>query len=741
MDTKNEGQVTVDARKSLSDFQTKKATYFFQTNLDIERKGYLEKEDVEFYLLFHLTTVGKEGDEQLAKDLSLCTEKVWDYIVGPYSATDSNKLTLEQFQDMWATLSNMLKSGDNLPHCIDEWLRAGYNLYKAPPESKREGIPLDSFLSLYQRMGLSLNRGIQSFKALLQKYGQTLSFDVVMEIVKTILTTDDPSNPSGYFLPGFEVALPKLGVYSEKTHDTDLKQNTTASSPLDEVSYDHPTLRTEATEIKINESPTKNKASLINAGTETVSDRLNLRPPPPSPPLHLRHDIRQPQQMGDLRYPTNIGKGNRIDPIPKVNTDTRKTHGCQIPGVNNDDGKYIMNILKEMNIDPNDCEFIVDTQRSDQLPGSAFDANSPISRTNHCIANKGGNRGGLYPNVGPSTGFSPMAGYGSMHNVHTPNVRPSRNFGMSGNTDSSRLRIHSDGRAPPRFNFQHGNIRQAQPPLQPFNVPLQRTRMPHNSLPKFCTAQQQQHPRMQARNIRPPESKNYNHMQQSTTANPLIDNVVRQITPMVMNIVREEMKRSQLSDPKTNVPHSSNQFPSNFQSPHYIAHPTQGREPHGADWQSTPMTEYHISKEEPLRFMGDANLQNTPTDQVMLEKLMKKKQRKLEEMQAAKDGTHDDNEKLTDDSNPKSTEVDDDAHFMFYPQPGFSSSNLDEESLSAPIFMTMVPPFFAGHDDLLINQSSMPHRGEPRGGFVIMVEENELTTGKQNGSEGRVSEQ
>ncbi|CAF3149028.1 unnamed protein product [Rotaria socialis] len=194
--------------KYLTDLQRQKAKYFFNVNLDIENKEFVTWEDVEFYLLFHVTAAGKEGsdDGDLEGRLSRATRAFWEHVHDQVPLPDGKRdtLALDQFLDAWASLTDYVVRRNQLPPVVQDLVKLGFELYSTDSnDGELATIEPSAFDQLFQKMNLGRSHAIIAYKFLTQNGTQLLDADKVESIVKGVITSSDEEHNSHFLLPGF----------------------------------------------------------------------------------------------------------------------------------------------------------------------------------------------------------------------------------------------------------------------------------------------------------------------------------------------------------------------------------------------------------------------------------------------------------------------------------------------------------------------------------------------------------
>ncbi|CAF1636252.1 unnamed protein product, partial [Adineta ricciae] len=220
--------IVKDSAKNLTDFQRKKAEYFFNVNLDIENKKYVTWDDVEFYLLFHVTAAGKEGADggELEKRLSRAARAFWEHIHDQVPSSDGkrDKVTLEQFLDTWASLIDYFFKNGKLPSLVQDLVDLGFELYsKKDGDGTSSSIPASSFDQLFQKMNLEPRHALVAYTFLTENGTKPLDADKVNSIVRAVITSSDDVHNSRFLLPGF------ANTITTKPTEKDAKQETPAA--------------------------------------------------------------------------------------------------------------------------------------------------------------------------------------------------------------------------------------------------------------------------------------------------------------------------------------------------------------------------------------------------------------------------------------------------------------------------------------------------------------------------------
>ncbi|CAF1483949.1 unnamed protein product [Rotaria magnacalcarata] len=200
--------IVKDNAKNLTDFQRKKAEYFFNVNLDIENKKFVTWEDVEFYLLFHITAAGKEssGDSDLEARLSRGARALWEHIHDQVPSSDGNQeqLSLDQFLDTWASLIDYIMKNGKFPGVVQNLVDIGFELYSTKDgDEKPPTIQSSAFEQLFQKMNLGRSYAMIAYQFLSENSTKPLDADKVNSVVKAVVTSSDDGHDSHFILPGF----------------------------------------------------------------------------------------------------------------------------------------------------------------------------------------------------------------------------------------------------------------------------------------------------------------------------------------------------------------------------------------------------------------------------------------------------------------------------------------------------------------------------------------------------------
>lgn len=206
-------------QEHLTEFQRQKAKYFFNVNLDIENKEHVTWEDVEFYLLFHITIAGKEGD--IESRLSHAARAFWEHVHDEIPLEDGkrDRLTLDQFLDTWASLIDSIVLTNDLPSIVNDLVQLGFELYSTKTDDGKATIQLQAFEQLFQKMNLSRPFAIMAYNYLTDKGQNPLDAEKIDSIVKAIITSSDDEHESHFLLPGFfkTITINKVDEEKEKS--------------------------------------------------------------------------------------------------------------------------------------------------------------------------------------------------------------------------------------------------------------------------------------------------------------------------------------------------------------------------------------------------------------------------------------------------------------------------------------------------------------------------------------------
>ncbi|CAM4947820.1 unnamed protein product [Rotaria socialis] len=217
--------IVKDNAKNLTDFQQKKAEYFFNVNLDIENKKFITWEDVEFYLLFHITAAGKEssGNSDLEARLSRAARALWEHIHDQVPSPDGeqDKLSLDQFLDTWASLIDYIMQNGKFPGVVQNLVDAGFELYSTKDrDEKPPTIQPSAFEQLFQKMNLGRPYAMMAYTFLSENSTKPLDADKINSVVRAVVTSSDDGHDSHFILPGFFKTIKNKSTEKDGTNPT-----------------------------------------------------------------------------------------------------------------------------------------------------------------------------------------------------------------------------------------------------------------------------------------------------------------------------------------------------------------------------------------------------------------------------------------------------------------------------------------------------------------------------------------
>jgi hypothetical protein len=111
---------------------------------------------------------GANGGDLEAR-LSRATRALWEHIFDQVPAADGKreKLTLEQFLDMWASLIDYIVKNGQLPTLVQDLVHLGFELYSSKgADGKASSIPISAFEQLFQKMNLGRPYALMAYKFL-----------------------------------------------------------------------------------------------------------------------------------------------------------------------------------------------------------------------------------------------------------------------------------------------------------------------------------------------------------------------------------------------------------------------------------------------------------------------------------------------------------------------------------------------------------------------------------------------
>ncbi|CAF3065762.1 unnamed protein product [Rotaria socialis] len=217
--------IVKDNAKNLTDFQQKKAEYFFNVNLDIENKKFITWEDVEFYLLFHITAAGKEssGNSDLEARLSRAARALWEHIHDQVPSPDGeqDQLSLDQFLDTWASLIDYIMQNGKFPGVVQNLVDAGFELYSTKDrDEKPPTIQPSAFEQLFQKMNLGRPYAMMAYTFLSENSTKPLDADKINSVVRAVVTSSDDGHDSHFILPGFFKTIKNKSTEKDGTNPT-----------------------------------------------------------------------------------------------------------------------------------------------------------------------------------------------------------------------------------------------------------------------------------------------------------------------------------------------------------------------------------------------------------------------------------------------------------------------------------------------------------------------------------------
>ncbi|CAF0760260.1 unnamed protein product [Didymodactylos carnosus] len=364
----NDFQIHEGDQRYLTDFQQQKANYFFEVNLDIENKKHLTWEDVEFYLLFHLTIANKEGFGDLEQNLSRKTRELWELIHDTYPNSDRQVLTLSQFLDTWGALSEYIVKHNQIPKLFEEWFKLGFDLYDI---DKNNEIPAASFHKLYNKMNLGLPHAVFAHKFLTENGTKPLDFERILCTIKALITSSDDEHYSHFLLPGFFKKVKSSNAQNDKKSDNTENQNGEQKSSKESSSqpdserksnrkYPHQTGRSpfpgqQNFPFFINPM-FGGPAGFMPQGFPQQRQHYSGMATPPQKAQtrkESQHETQKNQRQDIPQYPTQQNNGNGFSGVDNIQNRT-PTNRDPIA----DDDEYIRNVLRELHIDISEVEII-----------------------------------------------------------------------------------------------------------------------------------------------------------------------------------------------------------------------------------------------------------------------------------------------------------------------------------------------------------------------------------------------
>ncbi|KAI3380036.1 hypothetical protein SNEBB_002046 [Seison nebaliae] len=199
-----------DGKKKLSEYQKEKAKYFFEENLDIDEKGYIKWNDIEFYIMFHITPLS-DGEVKLEK-ASAATKDLWTKLLSFDKSKKSEKISLSKFYTIWYSIVQHIKQYDALPSFLEKYIRQIFPLFT----DEKETIPFDIFRTLYQNMELNPSYFRIAMAKLTENEEKPLSVDRIILLTKELIEHEDPTSDKHFFLPGFYRVIMKKNLDQPK---------------------------------------------------------------------------------------------------------------------------------------------------------------------------------------------------------------------------------------------------------------------------------------------------------------------------------------------------------------------------------------------------------------------------------------------------------------------------------------------------------------------------------------------
>ncbi|CAF1036272.1 unnamed protein product, partial [Didymodactylos carnosus] len=350
----------------LTNFQRQKANYFFEVNLDIENKKYLTWEDVEFYLLYHLTIANKEGVGNLEQDLSRKTRELWAFIHNTYPNADQQVLTLSQFLDTWGALSEYIVKYNQVPKSFEEWFKLGFDLYDF---DGRNEIPPVSFQKLYKKMNLDLRYAMFAHKFLTESGAKPLDFERILGTIKALITSSDDEHYSHFLLPGFFKQIKSPNAQKNKKSD-----NIETKNGDEKISKD--------SSVQPGSERKSSKKHQQQNGQSSLRGQQNapffINPMFGRPAGFMPQGFRSQHQYDSVTSPTLQKQQSRKESQQQIQgqeilpqRSPQKDNGASFPDIGNyqiltpissepiaDDDEYIRTVLRELNIDISEVEII-----------------------------------------------------------------------------------------------------------------------------------------------------------------------------------------------------------------------------------------------------------------------------------------------------------------------------------------------------------------------------------------------
>lgn len=633
----NDGfRVIVNLKAKLSPFQIRKARYFFNVNLDIENKGYLKWDDVEFYILFHMTVAGQENDAALEQNLRNTTREIWELIQEAYPSDGSVKVTYGQFLDFWASLAQHIRISGEMPRCLREWIKAGFQLY----DSKGSGtIKPSSFYALYNKMGISMVSPATAFRALTESNQKSMTLEYITNLAKRVIASSDANDYSAYLLPGFEVnqdsrkarnleqqtqrsskSLPRKDKHGQHKIDTNPTQgNHTGKENINRpnrtterrLKRDRQSRRfTSMSNLSECKQETKNMPCFEGKGDVNVKSgsKVYTQSPTGSTSLQSPHfSVRGDRHRGP---PPQVP--NRTDASPFMASYTKHPDGMgNLPNVQQKQSKYqqhqsthndktlICQILTDMNINPSECEILIDSDNVQQstIPlspcptlSNAEVRPSPIASSNYSgyysdnaarMASMPRNVNTFYtqhvvppqyqmvhprppvnfharmdhiarPHMAVHQGYAYTTATATLH--HCPPAGSSSMVNaeqMGGFRDKRNIPINKQTSRPP-YRHPHVFDNNVSMPIMMNSLPCEPFSYDHSVMQGERLANSLDHPSRLIRNTRAipidratnPASVAPAHLSSSNQHNAIVKDVIQRIRPLIKEIVQEELRKA-----------------------------------------------------------------------------------------------------------------------------------------------------------------------------------------------------
>ncbi|KAI0990354.1 hypothetical protein GJ496_010550 [Pomphorhynchus laevis] len=392
----------IDQRRSdLTDYQLKKARYFFNVNLDIENKGYITWEDVEFYILFHMTATGRESDATLEKTILEKSRVIWDKIKNSYTKDVDNHLTIDQFLDTWACLRDYINKYDDIPVWLKEWIEVGFKLYDTEDTGS---LKPSIFYALYSKMGLNRIYPAIAFRALTKANIESLNLENVIMLTKRLVVSDDQEDESRFLLPGFEPNELAESIEEDLSSSDRKSEHTATKMPeypirenLNDFAFPYDTRYFGGKENIDSRNPPRPPPNIKLHHEELQKNHFDMRTQMKTqhqqqilnnPDHHFNEELRQfdnPTFINNYIPSANSSFKNRKPPAyefastvldakanqgihtnnasfrrgPTSHYDNSKTTNFSNKFTKPPDHNVICEILSEMNINPSECELLV----------------------------------------------------------------------------------------------------------------------------------------------------------------------------------------------------------------------------------------------------------------------------------------------------------------------------------------------------------------------------------------------